>query len=81
MTSDISSFCSLDTQVGQRILAYDTSLEQEVNNNDGECTPNKLRAYMFADKKSQSPDNAPSGVRQDMFVTFITCERYSRGSL
>jgi len=36
---------------------------------------------MFADRKSQSPDSAPSGVRQDMFVTFITCERYSRGSL
>ena len=33
---------------------------------------------MFIDKKSQSPDNAPSGVRQDMFVAFITCERYSR---
>ena len=47
----------------------------------GEYAPNKLRAYMFADRKSQSPDNAPSGVRQDMFVTFITCERYSRGSL
>jgi len=43
--------------------------------------PNKLRAYMFADRKSQSPESAPSGVKQDIFVTFMTCSRYSRGSL
>jgi hypothetical protein len=30
---------------------------------------------MFADKKSQSPDMAPSGVRQDMLVDFMTCFR------
>lgn len=35
--------------------------------------PNKLRAYRFPDKKSQSPERAPSGVRHAMFVTFITC--------
>jgi hypothetical protein len=45
------------------------------------CSPNRLRAYMFADKKSQSPEVAPSGVRQDIFVAFITYLRYSRGSL
>ena len=82
MTSDVSSFSSLDTQVGQRVLAYRTSLRRRIHcSRHKEYTPNKLRAYMFADKKSQSPDSAPSGVRQDMFVTFITCERYSRGSL
>lgn len=43
--------------------------------------PNKLRAYMFADKKSQSPDMAPSGVKHDILVDFMTCLRYSRGSL
>jgi hypothetical protein len=37
--------------------------------------PNKLLAYMFALKKSQSPDRAPSGVRHDMFVVFMTCFR------
>jgi hypothetical protein len=36
---------------------------------------------MFADKKSHSPEVAPSGVRHDMFVAFMTCFRYSRGSL
>jgi len=36
---------------------------------------------MFADRKSQSPESAPSGVKQDIFVTFMTCSRYSRGSL
>lgn len=30
---------------------------------------------MLADKKSHSPETAPSGVRQDMFVAFITCLR------
>jgi hypothetical protein len=43
--------------------------------------PKRLRAYIFADKKSQSPESAPSGVRQDMLVTFITCFKYFRGSL
>lgn len=33
--------------------------------------PNRLRAYIFADKKSQSPDNAASGVRHAMFVDFM----------
>ena len=36
---------------------------------------------MFADRKSHSPEVAPSGVRHDMFVAFMTCFRYSRGSL
>jgi hypothetical protein len=37
---------------------------------------------MLADRKSQSPDMAASGVRQDMFmfVDFMTCFK-SRGSL
>jgi hypothetical protein len=43
--------------------------------------PNRLRAYIFAERKSQSPDMAPSGVRHDMFVDFMTCFKYSRGSL
>ena len=43
--------------------------------------PNKLRAYKLADKKSESPAMAPSGVRQDIFVDFIMCFKYSRGSL
>ena len=43
--------------------------------------PNRLRAYMLADKKSESPAMAPSGVRQDMFVDFMMCFKYSRGSL
>jgi len=36
---------------------------------------------MLADKKSQFPDMAPSGVRHDIFVAFMTCFKYSRGSL
>ena len=36
---------------------------------------------MLADKKSQSPDKAPSGVRHDMLVAFMTWCRYSLGSL
>lgn len=36
---------------------------------------------MLADKKSESPAMAPSGVRQDIFVDFIMCFKYSRGSL
>jgi hypothetical protein len=36
---------------------------------------------MLADKKSESPAMAPSGVRQDMFVDFMMCFKYSRGSL
>ena len=36
---------------------------------------------MFADKKSHSPEIAPSGVKQDMLVAFMTCLRYSLGSL
>jgi hypothetical protein len=36
---------------------------------------------MFADRKSQSPDMAPSGVRHDIFVAFITSRKYSLGSL
>ncbi len=36
---------------------------------------------MLADKKSESPAMAPSGVRQDMFVDFMICFKYSRGSL
>lgn len=44
-------------------------------------SPNKLRAYMFADRKSQSPDRAPSGVKHDMFVDFMMWSRYSRKSL
>jgi len=43
--------------------------------------PKRLRAYMFADRKSHSPEVAPSGVRHDIFVAFMTCFRYSRGSL
>ena len=35
------------------------------------CLPNKLLAYMFAERKPQSPDNAASGVRQDMLVDAI----------
>lgn len=46
-----------------------------------EYSPNKLRAYMFADRKSQSPDRAPSGVKHDMFVDFMMWSRYSRKSL
>lgn len=41
----------------------------------GKNIPKRLRAYIFADKKSQSPDNAASGVRQAMFVDFIICLR------
>jgi hypothetical protein len=37
--------------------------------------PNKLRAYIFADRKSHSPERAPSGVKHDMLVAFITCRR------
>ena len=48
---------------------------------ESKCVPNKLRAYMLADKKSESPAIAPSGVRQDIFVDFIMCFKYSRGSL
>ena len=33
--------------------------------------PKRLRAYMFADKKLQSPDMAPSGVRQDILIDFM----------
>jgi hypothetical protein len=43
--------------------------------------PNRLRAYILADKKSESPAIAPSGVRQDMFVDFMMCFKYSRGPL
>ena len=43
--------------------------------------PKRLRAYMFADRKSHLPEVAPSGVRHDIFVAFMTCFRYSRGSL
>jgi len=43
--------------------------------------PKRLRAYMFADRKSHSPEVAPSGVRHDIFVAFMTCFKYSRGSL
>jgi hypothetical protein len=43
--------------------------------------PNRLRAYILADKKSESPAIAPSGVRQDIFVDFMMCFKYSRGSL
>jgi hypothetical protein len=46
-----------------------------------ECEPKRLRAYMFAERKSHSHEVAPSGVRQDMLVVFMTCFRYSRGSL
>lgn len=38
-------------------------------------SPNRLRAYRFAERKSQSPDIAPSGVRHAMFVEFIMCLR------
>jgi hypothetical protein len=43
--------------------------------------PKRLRAYRFAERKSQSPESAPSGVRQPMFVADMTCCRYARGSL
>jgi hypothetical protein len=48
---------------------------------EGQDIPNRLRAYRLADKKSESPAMAPSGVRQDMFVDFMICFKYSRGSL
>lgn len=38
-------------------------------------SPNRLRAYRFAERKSQSPDIAPSGVRHAMFVEFMMCFR------
>ena len=44
-------------------------------------SPNTDRAYMFADKKPHSPDNAASGVKHDMFVDFIICFKYCCKSL
>jgi hypothetical protein len=44
-------------------------------------SPNKLFAQRFADKKSQSPSSAPSGVKQAIFVDFIMCCKYTRRSL
>lgn len=86
MPDDAASVCPLDAQIRQRILAYAT-LSVHVPYLAPLCrapcfhSPNRLRAYMFADRKSQSPEIAPSGVRHDMFVAFMTWRRYSLGSL
>lgn len=44
-------------------------------------SPNRLRAHRLADKKSQSPERAASGVRQAMLVDFMMWLRYWRRSL
>ena len=82
MSNDASSVRALDAEIRKGILAYNACqivpLEGQKKTVD---VPNKLRAYIFADRKSQSPEMAPSGVKHDIFVAFMTCLRYSRGSL
>lgn len=73
------SFWFLNTQISQSIFTWiPVSDELQFVNI---ALPNKLRAYMFADKKSHSPDIAVSGVKQDMLVDFMICCRYSLRSL
>jgi hypothetical protein len=62
----------------RRVFRQKTFLCQGKKKQNG---PQRFRAHMLADRKSHSPEVAPSGVRHDMFVAFMTCFRCARGSL
>lgn len=77
MSHDGTCFRSFDAEIGERIFAYvSTTSMCTVDSEAWEInSPNKLLAYMLAERKSHSPDMAPSGVKHDMLVDFMTCLR------
>ena len=70
----------LNAEVRKRVLTW-KDLSARRLSKENKRVPNILRAYVLADRRSELPAMAPSGVRQDMFVEFIMRFKYSRGSL
>lgn len=66
-----------DTEIRQRVFAYASKGQRDAFafKNSEHDAPNKLLAYMLAERKPQSPPSAASGVKQDMLVDAMMCSR------
>lgn len=83
MPRDGTRLRAFDAEIGKCVLAYvhthrrntHQSRSLSVTRLENRNSPNRLLAYKLAVRKSHSPDMAPSGVKHNMLVDFMTCLR------